>query len=111
MTDVRFELFGGPFDGSRCTYPKLLPSIWVGPCDCGSPRPCLGVTVMPPRALGHEQLRAIAAAEGYVEYTRDRLLPNGAWRYVYAEHTDTGGPNIVDRLLRQVERDKELVSV
>lgn len=108
MSETPFMLYGGPYDGLRETYPGLPDSLWVGPCSCGRGRPCGGVTVVSVAPAPNPRLEAIVRDAGLVEYKRDRLMPDDRWRYVYADVK--GGPDIFDRLLEHIERDKALAA-
>lgn len=99
-TDIRFVLFGGPHDGAASSYPSLPASLWIGPCDCRRGRPCGGINAYSDRAVGDPRIRA-AVRDQLVEYKRDGLMPDGRWRYVYADVE--AGP------VEQIGRDRELV--
>ncbi len=107
-----FILFGGPFDGLRETYPGLPSSLWVGPCCCGSDRPCGGVTVISLEPEPNPLFARIASGEGFVEYKRDVQLEDGTWRYVYAGLPEAGDGrwrSDARALLDGLERDRDLV--
>lgn len=82
--DIRFVLFGGPYDGAASAFPSLPPALWVGPCQCRSDRPCGGVNAFSDRAVGDPRVRDVVG-DDLVEYKRDRLMPDDRWRYVYAD--------------------------
>lgn len=99
------RLYGGRHDGETVGCPLLPGVLWVGTCSCCGETTTLVIPV------AWTDIQAQAREAGYVPYERDRLLPDGAWRYTTPgvdAHND-GIDQLVRHLGDEIQRRREAI--